>query len=517
METILSSGGMNFFAFDVGNSSQDEVAVVAKWMSDFGYTSNGTYDNADGTVSTATIIDVARNSDVVYINGHGGEYANIQVRNSNGNITSYLCADASVNPGDTITKYGIGARWKTGSTTKTTSYWNNGTKWVILAPCSQLNYNGVQGTHWNGLTSAEVWARTRLGDGQRIHGYVGYYNTAPGGSTHTSRLENFFGYCMHNNSQIVDAWAQAHTFLIGSSDWAAIYHSANMDDRFQSMSATTANGSAYEIYYVGRNISEHEIDIASASDFATTEGIMEGQDCLPQFNNIATKNFSAEATRSALKNKLKLSDNSIFEVENNGRITYSVGERNWGDHNLNYELTDSEAILAAEQELDKLGLLPQDSYRTVVSRIERIKLDLSGEQENVQETVEYTVSFYRTHNGIDVLSDQEDGIIVGFNKDGLTELRYMWRNLSVVASDALGTSKKITFQQAQEACQTALVRGEQIKTTRDAEGISKSFFVTTAYLQIDNAVKPVWAFSTDNSYANCIFVDMYTGNVLNVV
>lgn len=516
-QSAVLSSNMTFSAFDVGTSSQDEVSLVADWMTDFGYTSKGTYDNADGTVSASTIKSVARNSDVVYINSHGGKYANIHVYNSSGNLTSYLCADASVNPGDSITKVGVGAQWKSGSTTKTTSYWNNGTKWVILAPCAQLNHNSTgAGAHWNGLTSAEAWARTMLGDGQRIHGYVGYYNTAPGGSTHTTRLNNFFNFCMYNNYPIVDAWAQAHTFLIGSSDWAAIYHSANTNDRFQSMSAATTNGSAYEIYYVGRNINEHETDITSTSNIPAAQNILEGQNNLPLFTNTVARNFSAETTYTALKEKLDISDNSVLTVEDNGRITYSVGQHNWGRGNLNYELTDCEAIAVAKQELEKLGLLPQNDYRAVVSRIDRVKLDLSGKQENTPETIEYTVSFYRTHNGIDIVSDQEDGIIVSFNKDGVTELRYLWRNLEVSANKNLTANKHITLQQAQEVYELALGSGEQVKSAKSAEIEAATPCATTAYLQIGDEVKPVWVFSTDNNYANCIFVDMYTGEVLSV-
>lgn len=40
--------------------------------------------------------------------------------------------------------------------------------------------------------------------------------------------------------------------------------------------------------------------------------------------------------------------------------------------------------------------------------------------------------------------------------------------------------------------------------------------ISAAYFQLDGTVKPVWAFSTDSAYANSVFIDMYTGNVLTV-
>lgn len=59
-------------------------------------------------------------------------------------------------------------------------------------------------------------------------------------------------------------------------------------------------------------------------------------------------------------------------------------------------------------------------------------MDLTGGQIHEPETIEYVVSFYRTYNGIDILSDQEDGILVSFDANGLTELRYLWRDVEYV-------------------------------------------------------------------------------------
>ena len=502
-----------FAAFDVGDSSQDEVSFMSNWMSEFGYISNGLYDNARGTVSASTIKVAARNADVVYINSHGGEKGNIYIHNSNGNLTSYLCADASVAIDDGRPKEGIGAEFKDGSTTKTNSYWNYKTKWVILSPCAQLNY-GSQGAglHWNNLNSAGIWARTMLADGQRIHGYVGYHGQAPNAEAHLDRLNNVFNYALNNNYPIVDAWAQGHTKLGGSSDWAAIYHSANANDRFQSMSQTTPNGASYEIYYIANNITERQMDLDVPDDSDTKSNILETQLEAPQFTDNPSGTFSAEATYLTLSQKLNITDNSILKVEDSGRITYSVGSHNWGANNLTYDLNDSEAIAKAEELLDELGILPKDNYRAVVSRTERVKLELTGSQNPPPETIEYTVSFYRTHNGIDILSDQEDGIIVSFNKHYLTELRYYWRELASTRSIYTPDLTKISLEEARNIYRSSISNSEAFQTT---ESTIEPVFTTIAYMQIDNQVTPVWAFSTDNNYTNAIFVDMYTGEVLS--
>lgn len=515
--TSVVPNNKTFVAFDVGDSSADEVALVAEHMRDMGYTAIGLYDNADGNVSASTIRSMARNANIVYINSHGGQYANIYIYDSRGNRTSScLCADESVSVGGNFTTVGVGAQWKNGSTTKTTSYWNNGTEWVILAPCSQLDYSGSGiGVHWNGLTSAEVWARTMLGDGERIHGYLGYFDSAPGTAAHMTKLDNFYYYCKDYNYTIVDAWIEANDTVIGTANWAAIYHSANANDRFQSMSSSTANGAAYEIYYISEHVrTEEEMDLESRN-VSVTQNTFEDNQIIPQFTNTTASEFSADAMYATLSKKLDISESTILNVEDNGRITYSVGRRDWGKSNLKYEITDSEAILIAKQELDKLGLLPQNEYRAVVSRIDRTKMDLSGKQRNEPETVEYSVRFFRTYNGVDVISEQDDGIMVKFNKDGLTGLKYYWRELDLSTSNRETSKAKISMREAQEAYKAAIDSGKYISTIKSADDEMASAIATIAYMQIGDQVKPVWVFSTNSCYANSIFVDMYTGQIVN--
>lgn len=508
----FEDANLTFSAFDVGDSSQDEAAIVKQWMESFGYTDIGSYNNAEEAVSAQTIKEIGRNSDVIYINGHGEKYANMRIQNSAGTVVGYLCADLSSTSQHScnVPRVVIGAQWLPGSTTKTNSYWNMGTKWGILAQCSQLNFGSVgAGGHWNGLSSAEMWARTMLGDGEQVHGYLGYYNTAPGGSTHTNRLETFFGY---QGMSLIEAWSAAHTRLIGSSDWAAVYHSEHADDFFTDMSGVY-NGSDHEIYYIGRNIGDTGIDFQANTSSVEEMALQVSDGNTPVFVNDSTKSQSVEGIYTRLRKSIINDRSGVLNIEDNGMITYYAVDRNWGDNNLSYTLSDREAISVAEDILEEQGLLPDDNYRASVSKIQRVKLDLSGKSKNVPETIEYVVSFYRTYNGIDVLSNQEDGILVSFDTKGLTELRYLWREMDYNSDIKNGTTDILTISQASEIFEKEIEAGTSV-IVDSADKNTYNTYVSVAYMQIEGKVRPVYVFSTDTNYANSIFVDMHTGEVL---
>jgi len=538
-----SYGGLTFSAFDVGDSTQNEVTIVEEWMTEFGYTNIGSYNNADKLVLAETIKDIGRYSDVVYINGHGGRYANMKIQygptedldgdgepDDGSNVISYLCADETVNPGDDVLRVGIGAEWKQGSTNITQSYWNVRTKWGILAQCAQLDFGPSigAGNHWNNgtMSSAEVWARTMLGYGARIHGYVGYYDYAPDASAHIIRLDNFFNYCANNNMPIVDAWAFAHTYLVGSSNWAALYHSVNYDDRFQSMADCTASGSEYEIYYIARDISETALDLKKSENtsvISAASASIKNSNIYPKFvdtrsttsDNTASSYQALGAVYSRLQESLSLTENCSLSIEENGRVIYLSDNRNWNAESFSYELTNDQAIQIAERQLNELGLLPKGEYRASVSRIQRVRLNLNNEFNETPETVEYTISFYQTLNGIDVVSDEEDGIIVSFNRNGLTQLSYLWRNMELITCDLRLGNAYITYEQAQAIYQSEINSAKSVITTRVSSDLNNNN-CSVAYLQMCGETRPVYVFSSNDGYSNCIIVDMYSGEVLNI-
>ena len=93
--TAFENANLTFSAFDVGDSSQDEAAIVKQWMESFGYTDIGSYNNAEDTITAQMIKEIGRDSDVIYINGHGEKYANMRIQNAAGTVVGYLCADLS--------------------------------------------------------------------------------------------------------------------------------------------------------------------------------------------------------------------------------------------------------------------------------------------------------------------------------------------------------------------------------------------------------------------------------------
>lgn len=501
--------GLTFAAFDVCDSrNTNEAAYIKQKLEALGYTCVAAYSNDVKTVYGQSIKDIGRYADLVYINGHGHRYADIDILDKNVKGGDYeaigsFAPDATVNGHSPI--YGIGAQWLDDSCTKTDSYWNVRTKWGILAPCAQLDYLNSQALkHWNGLTSAEVWARTMLGDGHRVHGYLGYYDIAPGESAHISRLETFFS---NPETYLPSSWAQAHTLLSGSSTWAVLYHSANVSDTLLSMSDADTNidsESNFQIYYAGRNLGQVTLEL-QAQNRVDVPDLTSINKNIPKL--VSSFSYSRTATQkyAQLQEKLKSTETSILNISEDGRITYWVGNKDWGSTTRSaFSLTDAEAIAAAEKILAELGLLPKDSYQVRVATIDRIQMNLTGGKQQPPETIEYTVCFYRTFAGIDVITDQEDGIVVGISANGLVELRYFWRDMIVETSDERIAVTAITPAQAQSICE------------KENQMDMKGWYISVAYLQIDESTKPVYVFSTDDCYTNSVYVDIYTGEILTI-
>lgn len=507
-----------FSAFDIGNSVSDEVAVVKSGFESFGLTDIGSYKNDDGFIPGQLVKDIGKYSDIVYINAHGGQRSNLFVQECGSDThekEEYLCADESVDVGDGLNKIGIGAQWKSGSTTKTDSYWNAGTKWVIISSCDQFNYVGDRfGAHWNGLYSAQVWARTMLGDGERIHGFLGYCNGAPPEDAHTTKLESFF----HNAQYmpIIDAWKSAN--LGGwpgqvNTNWAIMYHSENASDTLDSFTDSTNSNSPYSIYLERFTYSNTIIPLASASNNVSANALNLNANAYPVFIDADVSEINSIYT--ALQGKL-LVENSQLKIDEHNRIIYNNFDRHTGEANLGFNLSDKQAVAAALQQLDALGIAPDGDYKVSVSYVHRYEMDLNSGAVSAPETIEYSVCFNRTYNGIDMLSDQGDGIVVSFDKYGLTNLQYKWRDVQVVTDAELMSASAVTSTQAKNIYLAAVEEDAPDVQVATNTGETLEPVVTQAYLEIDNEVRPVWVCSPEGGYGNHIFIDMQTGEQLTV-
>ena len=499
---VINNTGLTFSAFDVGDSAEDEVGIVEAHFEDIGYTDIGTYRNTEGFVSGRLFKELSQYSDIVYMNGHGLRYANLKVQNANKELIEYVCAESSAVPADSLPKIEIGAERKTGSSTVTESYWNKRTKWVIFAQCNQFNTgNEGNGPFFDGMNASGTWARTMMGDGNRLHGFLGYHQKAPEGAAHIERLRSFLGYT--RIMTLIDAWKEANGPVLFEIDtnWAVMYHDSNADDRVDSFAESNTPATELKIYL------ERCEKETSASRVATTVPLAAGS--VPVLvDNMDTA--SKDALYTTLTNKLSVDEYSDLQIDKNNRVIYHNYNNHTGESDLGLELSEKQAVEVAVQKLNELGLEPKGEYRTEVSVVRRYELEANVDQFVNPETIEYTVCFYRTHNGVDIITDQDDGIVVSYNKYGISELQYKWRDVQLVTNVQFMTTNSTTQEEARIIYRSILGQ-ENITTTQSSSTTFIDPVVKAAYLQVGNVVRPVWVCSSDGTYVNHIYIDMNTG------
>lgn len=505
-----SDVNFTFSAFDMGDSSQDEAALVNSKFAGYGYTSIGTYNNKSKYIPLESPIDVGRYSDIIYINSHGGRGAYMWHQTYNGDTATkdgYICADARFTEQDGLPIAEVGAQFKSGSSTITNSKWNQRTKWAIFGGCHQLSYqsNSMEGSVQGSWYNADWWGATMLGDGVRMHGILGYYKGAPPADVSYDRLNNFLTYA--NNRTILNAWRDAHSQLLdASTNWAMIYHGANAGDTIYNYTDSTPTGSAYNIYIVMRERAQQIMYSIGPSVPYDTNGLIANE--MPVFidsvDRIAVNNIY-----SNLREKLCLSEYDNLVIDQNDKISYTNSISRMGEDNLGMSITEDEAVKIALRMLKDLGLSPTGEYRATVSTINRYRMDLTGKNVEAPETIEYTVSIYRIVNGLDFVSDQEDGIVISFDKYGLTTLHYKWRNTTTSVQQVAATRNAITEQQARNTYKEQMAQS----------GIDLSddeIIVRKAYVQDDQIVRTVWVCSYDYGYGNHIFVDCNSGEIITI-
>ena len=227
----------------------------------------------------------------------------------------------------------------------------------------------------------------------------------------------------------------------------------------------------------------------------------------PAFDPYTVPVFSTEVgnVQTQVENiKHKLSASGSFRIDDKGAISYDRFETG---EQLPIQMTDEEATRQATTYLNKLGLLPTDQYRTVVSRVTRSAINLNGEENLPPETVSINVTFYRVFNGIDVISDQEDGILLSFDAQGLCSLQYFWRSVeaSEIPEEATPISAEYAYQIYQVQWDTR--HGTCCDPSERPE-------IFNAYLHLNGVTRPCWVIAEDNPYINAWFIDMLTGEIL---
>ena len=208
---------------------------------------NGTY------VSENDLLYLMPYADIVYIDSHARKDGTIKFKDRTAKDEDTTTKSNEETDATGIIPFSkIGINLKDGETTITNSVFNKKTKWIINSSCSQLDVYG-KGTTDGGDNSAYKWAKAMLGDGQRLHGILGYYNRAPQDDSFVNVLTSFFEAQGEDNNteSMITSWMNANTYEhwygdTGSS-WAAIFHHDNAEDRLNSMTASTLSGDQYVI------------------------------------------------------------------------------------------------------------------------------------------------------------------------------------------------------------------------------------------------------------------------------
>ena len=127
---VKLSGYKTFSAIDGGDGAKNEVELVQSKLSGK-FTKITVLDNTKIYRSAQTMKEAGRYSDILYLNGHGDWGANLAVLDSRKvDWIEYLSAVTPLKAqfAPSIPKTGVGANFKSGSTTKTDSYWNTKAK-----------------------------------------------------------------------------------------------------------------------------------------------------------------------------------------------------------------------------------------------------------------------------------------------------------------------------------------------------------------------------------------------------
>lgn len=145
--------------------------------------------------------------------------------------------------------------------------------------------------------------------------------------------------------------------------------------------------------------------------------------------------------------------------------------------------------------------MPTTDYRAVVDRMEIRLLNSPDLSFSAPKTVEYTVRFYKTYRGIDIVTNEGDGITLRFNKNGFSDINYYWR-------DILETNSKLSHISIQkESAITAFQRDYPVEA-------QNAPYVSQAFVMENGVLKRAWVVGTEPDYVNAEFFDMETGDHL---
>lgn len=553
--SLASEDIMDFSAFCFGNNDGSDYYVFVNTMRDLGFNEvtlkNNNSTDPDMKPTANSFMD-SDDADYAYFAGHGFRRANMPILYStSGSYTSpdeYFCAETSTfNNGGKPTQE-IGAEFLSGSTIATESKWDTDLEWTFMAACSQLNYGDQgDGGYWNGLNSAEIWARTLLSNStNRAHGILGYYNSAPGGSTSVSRISKFFEYAIDAGTfdsaeTMINSWKKANTPIFsGNSTWAAIVHRDNAGDYLRGQGTVTPDVPYQQQYTIDRySLGGNNTNISLSSRSSNANNILEkkGQSNktyrfhLLDVNSNYDKNTTSierEETKSNSINKDKII-NSLFKnyrsltmkdmgsefqqdakkikFYNGNKFKFIDNKTSLLDGTI--VLSEGEAITHATKILDNLGVLPNDYY-PVVSTVEKNTIIIEGDKvtsSNEASIVEYNITFYHKLANRTILSKEDEGIRVTLTKNGLHEIWYNWNDYSI--NNIITAENNVTIDHAINQ-----VIGNSNQLVKSNDNIIDFYNVELKYFDSENSLIPVYSFDCNRINGERILVNAITGDII---
>ena len=547
---------LSFSAFLIGYGTHCPASLVNRRLSNLNFTNNGTFNNHTGNFASAsTIRSLGRESDVVFIAGHGANAAAMLVQNVDANsagrpgvnqIELLSAVSGLTNPNwfqpvfhpVINNQTTIGANFFTGSTTRTNSYWSDRTRWAIFYSCSQLNFGPHEGNgnYWYGRNSAQIWARTMLGYPNRMHGILGFFNMSPSSTnpdTGYAMLQDFLSLsaapsgrnCIFTDLTIIHAWIDAHngdSAGRGRANWAAIFHFDNYYDRFYDFIPRTSNTEEPRISILSRgtlgqrNISlgsseinglptESTFSASELAQYMATDFSFNASEFIPSISLDFSNNVLSDVQQDTITRLLMADGYHGLRFDNDGSIAFRNADIDFRQPNIGMQMTHDQAVEVARGFLRDLDLLPTDSnYRTIVSEIHRSHMNvLTGDYTN-PETVEFTVQFVRQINGIDLFSYRGDGILISFNNNGITGLHHNWRDMDITQTQSHVANDHLSAEQA------AGVFLEMNREHFAHHGLPASLNMSKAYVLQDGIVTRAWVFSEEHDLLNMVMIDAVT-------
>lgn len=218
-----------------------------------------------------------------------------------------------------------------------------------------------------------------------------------------------------------------------------------------------------------------------------------------------TSSIDIHARSEQIKAKLDTTGSYSFRISDIGALTYYRGESESDITPI--QISDEEAVRKAQEYLKELGLLPESAYRTAVSRVSRGAVNPNDGSEATPETISVDVRFYRIFNGVDVITDQEDGILISFDAQGICALRYLWRNIELQ-----------TIVQKTETISSDEAHRIYMEQWDDRHGACcdpcENPEIFQAYAQFNGVSRLCWVVAENTMYLNAWCIDAFTGEVV---